>query len=262
MKGSQLVLLDVLDGILFAERTACEGEFGRPHLGLPLISRTLTSENLDSKKALRLVRRLKKQTKWNKAKVIVGIESDPLHPFNGKFDVMIRCLDEIVADPPGQLVIQTRSPLLVLALPLLRRISDRIKIVMAFEALNDSIHHQFTPFLPKPSERMTAARTLHRFGIDVNIQVAPIVGTKRQLAFLPRKALSHFVNECDTACSSVEVVALSQVVSGEVSQQLLNSRFGGEFQKIAHIALREICLVELKNAQLIFSPENASPVAA
>jgi len=263
-RRTQLILLDVMDGVLFVERTAVAGNYARPALRLPLLERATppSGDRIDAKTALRAIRRLRKQVEWSRAEIVVGIESDPLNPFEGKFDVMVKCLEEIAVDPPASITIQTRSPLIVLALPLLKRLQDRLRVVIAVEAINDSIHRQFSPFLPRPSERISAARTLHRFGIHTQLQIAPIVGGRSELRQLPRRALSTFLEACDTAASVIEIVALPTVISGEVSQQIVATRLGGELQKVAHLALRELCRTELKRAELVVTSEMGSMAAA
>lgn len=259
---SKLILLDILNGTLYAEKTAVEGNFLRPPLRLSFSSPHSTGERPKVRNALKTIQRLQKESDWSKAHVVIGIQSDPFAPFTEKFDLLVKCLEEMALKQPGHITLQTRSPLIVLALPLLKRFGDRLSLVMAFEALNNSINSTFTPHLPRPSERITAARTLHRFGLDVHLQIAPIVGTRGQLRGLSRKVLSQFVTACDTAATSLEIVSLPSIVETTLSPMLMNARFGGEFQRISHLALREMCRTELKRAELVVSADFLSDVAA
>lgn len=261
-KRTQLVLMDLMNGVLISEKTSVIGHYSRPNLKLPFVVRQNEAERCTTKTAGRLIRKLQKQSDWQSSHLVVGIETDPLYPFVGKFEVMVKCFEAIAEAPPAFLTIQTRSPLVVLALPLLKRLASCLKVVFAVEAINDSINQQYTPHLSRPSERITAARTLHRFGIDVLLQVAPIVGGRAQLKGLPRKALSQFVTECDSAARAIEIVPVTHLVGEELSPMIVNSHFGGEFQKVAHLALREICRAELNTAELIITPELMSEAAA
>jgi len=261
-KEQILLVLDILDGTLLSERSAIEGRYLRPNLRLSFANNlsSSSSERLSGKTAIRAIKRMRRARGWENTHLVVGAETDPMYPFNGRFDVMVKCLEEIAACPPAHLTIQTRSPLLVLALPLLKALGDKLTVVFAFEALNDQINQRFTPSLPRPSERMTAARTLNRFGIDVHLQVSPIVGGRTQ-AF-SRKILSTFVSAADSATRTIEILPVQYVVSEELSPLLRDSTKNGEFQKISHLALKDVCRLELTRAKLALGIDHLSEIAA
>lgn len=261
-KRTQLILVDLLNGALISERTVVFGHYSRPNLKLPFLVEQSESDKINTSSAQRLIRKMQRRKDWQESHLVVGIETDPLYPFVGKFEVMVRCFELIADCPPAFLTIQTRSPLIVLALPLLKRLAAKLKVVFAIEAINDSLNQQYTPHLARPSERITAARTLHRFGIDVQLQVAPIVGGRSQLKGLSRRALSQFVRECNSAARTVEIVPVTHLVGEDLSPMIVNSHFGGEFQKVSHLAMREVCRAELTAAELVITPELMSEVAA
>lgn len=104
-----------------------------------------------------------------------GVSTDPLHPFEGKFDLTMKFLDLFAKYPPGHLVIQTRSPLLVIALPALQRLGRRVTVTMGIETNKEDVVRRYTPGLPRIEERLKAATALRRFGLEVTLQVNPVL---------------------------------------------------------------------------------------
>lgn len=121
----------------------------------------------------RLLRRLSDEHMAPSAPFVFGVHDDGLHPFEEKFDSVSRSLELICDETSRSVILQTRSSLVVLLLPLLKRLGARVTIVMAIETLHDPIHQRFFAHLPRPSERVKAARALRTFGIPVAIQLAP-----------------------------------------------------------------------------------------
>ncbi|MCB0339798.1 MAG: hypothetical protein KDD53_09340 [Bdellovibrionales bacterium] len=87
----------------------------------------------------------------------------------------MRFLQLFLRYTPGLLVVQTRSPLIVLAMPVLKRLGEHASVTMAIETNSEEVARKYTPNLPKVSERLQAARALRRFGVEVTLQVAPLL---------------------------------------------------------------------------------------
>lgn len=111
--------------------------------------------------------------KKNHTTIILGANSDPFYPFEGKFHFTLKVIEALCESQVQQIVIQTRSPLIVLALPLLSSLRDKLVITMALESRDEQLHLRHSPQFPRPAERIKAARALKRAGFTVAIQAAP-----------------------------------------------------------------------------------------
>lgn len=105
----------------------------------------------------------------------LGVTTDPFHPFEGKFDGSMKFLELFKKYTPGLLVVQTRSPLIVVAMPVLRRLGNKCIVTLGIETPSEEAAARYTPGLPRVAERLKTARALRNFGIKVNIQVAPVL---------------------------------------------------------------------------------------
>lgn len=135
--------------------------------------------------------------------IILGTTTDPFHPFDRKFDGTMKFLALFQRYTPGLLTVQTRSPLIVLAMPVLTRLGDRTTVTMGVETDDEEAVRKYTPGLPRAEERLKAARALRNFGIKVTLQVAPV---------LPygdwRKDAPRFAQELITASDYIKVASL------------------------------------------------------
>ncbi len=119
--------------------------------------------------------RLSHQGVLRKSIIILGVNNDPFHPFEGRFDASMKFLSLFERYTPGVLCIQTRSPLLVLTLPLLKRLGKHCLVNYAIETCSEDAARRYTPNLPRIEERLKAVRSLSRFKIPVRIQVTPVL---------------------------------------------------------------------------------------
>ena len=104
-----------------------------------------------------------------------GTMCDPFSPFSGKFDASMRFLELFQRFLPGQLVVQTRSPLIVIALPVLRKLGSRAAVTIGIESPLQEAADRYTPGFPQVSERLRAATVLRRFNVEVTLQVGPVL---------------------------------------------------------------------------------------
>ncbi|MCB0330408.1 MAG: hypothetical protein KDD70_12115 [Bdellovibrionales bacterium] len=119
--------------------------------------------------------RLSNQGVLRQTVIILGVNNDPFHPFEGRFDASMRFLSLFEKYTPGMLCIQTRSPLLVLALPVLKRLGKHCVVNYGIETPLEEVARRYTPQLPRVEERIKAVRSLARFGIPVRVQVSPVL---------------------------------------------------------------------------------------
>lgn len=109
------------------------------------------------------------------ATVFFGTTTDPFASFHKKFDVTTACLELFETYKPGRLVVQTRSPMIISALPTLRRLGSKAVVAMPIESHLERSIARYTPGLPKIAERLVAAEGLRRQGITVALAASPIL---------------------------------------------------------------------------------------
>lgn len=119
--------------------------------------------------------RISQRGELGRSTIYLGFASDPFHPFEGKFDASMRFLKLFSRYTPGRLIIQTRSPLVVLAMPMIRALGERCIVTMGIETPLEESVRRYTPGLPRVAERLKAIRALRQFGVKVQAQVAPVL---------------------------------------------------------------------------------------
>ena len=104
-----------------------------------------------------------------------GVTSDPFLTFQKKFDVTVTCLELFEHYRPGLVVVQTRSPMVIAALPMLKALGERAVVGIPIESPLESAIARFSPGQPKISERLIAADGLRRQGVRVNLIASPVL---------------------------------------------------------------------------------------
>jgi len=107
--------------------------------------------------------------------IVLGSTTDPFYPFDSKFDGTMKFLSLFKKFTPGLLTVQTRSPLIVLAMPILTQLGRSAAVTIGIETPDEEVVRRYTPGLPRTEERLKAARALRSFGIEVTLQVAPVL---------------------------------------------------------------------------------------
>lgn len=118
---------------------------------------------------------LKEQGLLSSAVLYFGVTSDPFASFHKKFDITMNCLQLLETYRPRRVVVQTRSPMVISALPTLKALGDRAVVAMPLETRLERSVQRYTPGQPKISERLVAAAGLRRQGITVNLVASPIL---------------------------------------------------------------------------------------
>lgn len=111
---------------------------------------------------------------WNSTEVVFGISVDPFQDSFAGLGEALKSIEFILQNNPKKLYIQTRSPLVLLATPLLRSTAN-VEIRMALETVEDEVARRLLPSLPRPSERLTAFETLTDAGFATALQVSPVI---------------------------------------------------------------------------------------
>jgi hypothetical protein len=142
---------------------------------IPLRSRYVMKSGEPLSDLERHLERLSAQGELRRATIVFGATTDPFHPFDEKFATSMKFLEIFERYTPGRLVIQTRSPLVVIGLPVLKKLRHSTFVAIGIETPLEEVRQRYTPDLPSVEERWKTVRALKRFGLKVGVQVAPIL---------------------------------------------------------------------------------------
>ena len=107
--------------------------------------------------------------------VFFGTTTDPFLTLHKKFDVTMACLQILERYTPKLLVVQTRSPMVISALPTLKHLGNRAVVGIPIETFLEKAVLRYTPGKPRIAERIIAADGLRKQGIRVNLMVSPVL---------------------------------------------------------------------------------------
>ena len=102
---------------------------------------------------------------------------DPYQPAEETEGMLPLLLDQLIARPPQVFVIQTRGPLILRDLALLRRLAQRTTLRIAFSITtdNDRIRRLYEPHCAPIPERLATIRQLRAAGLAVYATLAPLL---------------------------------------------------------------------------------------
>jgi DNA repair photolyase len=105
---------------------------------------------------------------------------DPYQPLEAKYRLTRQCL-EILAQNSWPVIVQTRSPLVLRDIDILRR-GRGFEVGLSITTADDSIRKLFEPDAPPIKERVRALDELHRARIRTYVMIAPILPKAESLA--------------------------------------------------------------------------------
>lgn len=105
---------------------------------------------------------------------------DPYQPLESKYKLTRQCL-EILAQNNWPVIVQTRSPLVLRDIDILKEGKD-FEVGLSITTANDSIRKLFEPNAPAIKDRVRALDELHKAGIRTYAMVAPILPGAEGLA--------------------------------------------------------------------------------
>ena len=133
-------------------------------------------------------------------------EHDPLLPFEAGFKSSLDWLnrfEKIASD--SSIIFRTRSPLIILLAPVMRKFQAKMKIIIPIEAISDSLHQRLDPDakLPRPSERISGAKALHELGFDVELEIRPFVSDAPTTYETQISLVKAFARACDESAGKI-----------------------------------------------------------
>lgn len=103
--------------------------------------------------------------------------TDPYQPAESEERVMPAILEALAAAPPRVFVVQTRGPLILRDMNLLRRLAARSSLRVSFSITTnrDDVRRIFEPQCASIAERWKIVKTLSAEGIKTSVAMAPIL---------------------------------------------------------------------------------------
>jgi DNA repair photolyase len=129
--------------------------------------------------------------KKKQGRVWISGVCDPYQPLERKYGLTRRCL-EILAQNDWPVIVQTRSPLVLRDLDILKAGRD-FEVGLTITTADDSIRKLFEPAAPSIADRIGALDELHRAGIRTHAMIAPILPGSPGLAKLLKGKVTHVI---------------------------------------------------------------------
>ncbi|MBN1873662.1 MAG: radical SAM protein [Anaerolineae bacterium] len=111
--------------------------------------------------------------KKKRASVWVSGVCDPYQPLEAKYKITRACL-EILAHHDWPVIIQTRSPLVLRDMDILKR-AKNFEVGLTIPTADDAIRKLFEPNAPPIMDRLRTLDELHRSGIKTYAMIAPVL---------------------------------------------------------------------------------------
>lgn len=123
--------------------------------------------------ALVLLKRKRKKP-LNDKSIYMSSVTDPYQPIERKLELTRQILEELLAYHHPRLVIQTRGPLVVRDIDLLKQFST-LQVNMTVTTDDETVRRIFEPFCPSLSTRLEAIKTVHEAGIPTCLTLTPLL---------------------------------------------------------------------------------------
>lgn len=109
------------------------------------------------------------------SKIFFSSATDPYQYLELKYRLTRSCLEELLRYHPAQVVMHTRSHLILQDIDLLKQFGDRLSVGVSITTDDDNIRAEFEPKAPSISRRLEVIKTLSECGIKVNASLAPLL---------------------------------------------------------------------------------------
>jgi DNA repair photolyase len=126
-------------------------------------------------------------------KVFMASATDPYQPVEREFRLTRKCLQVLLACPTTQVILHTRSPMILQDLALLKAFGDRLSIGFSIPTDDEAVRQVVEPDAPPLPARWSAVEKLAKAGLRVGIAAAPLLPVHDAAAFA-RRARSSGAN--------------------------------------------------------------------
>jgi DNA repair photolyase len=128
--------------------------------------------------------------KLHGARVFMASATDPYQPLERQYRLSRRCLEVLLLCPTTEVILHTRSPLVLQDLDLLKAFGDRLSVGLSIPTDDDTVRQIVEPHAPAIPSRWAAAERLSAAGIAVTIAVTPLQAVHDAQAFARRAKAS------------------------------------------------------------------------
>lgn len=115
--------------------------------------------------------------------VFMSSATDPYQPIESHFRLTRKCLQVLLACPTTQVVIHTRSPMVLQDLEILRAFGARLSVGFSIPTDDDAVRQIVEPDAPSIQSRWSAVERLVKAGIRVTIGATPLLAVRDMAAF-------------------------------------------------------------------------------
>lgn len=105
--------------------------------------------------------------------IFMSSATDPYQGLERRWRLSRACLDVLIDDPPGLLVVQTRSPFVADDFPRLQTLGNGCWVSFTLETDQDDVRQAVTPRCPAIQQRLATIRAAYTVGLNVQIAVSP-----------------------------------------------------------------------------------------
>jgi len=118
--------------------------------------------------------------------VFLSTATDPYQPIERDFRLTRACLEVLLACPTTEVIVHTRSPLVLQDLELLRAFGSRLRVGFSVPTDDDTVRQIVEPKAPPIPSRWAAIERLGRAGIRVGLSVTPLLPVADPFSFARR----------------------------------------------------------------------------
>ena len=126
----------------------------------------------------------------HQARVFMASATDPYQPLERQYRLSRQCLEVLLLCPTTEVIVHTRSPLVLQDLELLRAFGERLSVGFSIPTDDDSVRQVVEPNAPPIPSRWAAVERLATAGIQVTVGVAPLLAVHDPEAFARRAKAS------------------------------------------------------------------------
>jgi DNA repair photolyase len=126
----------------------------------------------------------------HQARVFMASATDPYQPLERQYRLSRRCLEVLLLCPTTEVIVHTRSPLVLQDLDLLKAFGDRLTVGVSIPTDDDTVRQVAEPHAPAIPSRWAAIERLSSAGISVTVGVAPLLAVHDARAFARRARAS------------------------------------------------------------------------
>lgn len=123
-------------------------------------------------------------------RVFMASATDPYQPLERQYRLSRRCLEVLLLCPTTEVIVHTRSPLVLQDLDLLKAFGGRLSVGFSVPTDDDTVRQAVEPDAPPIPSRWAAIERLSGAGIGVTVGVAPLLPVHDAQAFARRARAS------------------------------------------------------------------------